>query len=283
MIPVEIARVERCGLTLYAERFAGGVSAVPPGGPAVLLLSAAEAPSSRWPDTLIEFLVEHVGQVVRFDTRDSGRSSAAETGYTLDDLALDAVAVADHFGLDRFHVIGRSMGGMVAQLLALDHPERVATIGLLSSSAGPAEEHGGPAQWFVDRMSARLFGDPPESRAERIEWIVEQQEWFAGSRYPFDRDDVTRRAAAEVDSFWHDTVGHGVAVVESPPRHDRLGSIRCPALVVHGTADPVYPVAHGQALAAGIADARLHLVEELGHELPDAFVDTLIPWLQEFY
>ena len=266
---------------LYAERF-DGTSATST-SPAVVLLSAAEAPSSRWPDEFVERLVATTGPVIRFDTRDSGRSDAASPGYSLDDLAADAVAVLDHFDVEQAHVIGRSMGGMIGQLLALNFTERVRSLVLLSTSAGPSDEHGPPAQWFIERMSERLFGDAPATREERISWIVDQQVWFAGTRFGFDRNAIAERTALEVDLFWHAEPGHGLAVVNVPERYDRLSEIHCPTLVVHGTADPVYPVTHGQALAAGIPDSRLHIVEDLGHELPIAFAEQLGDWVERFF
>ena len=107
-------------------------------------------------------------------------------------LAADAVAVLDHFDVQQAHVIGHSMGGMIGQLLALNFAERVRSLVLLSTSAGPSDEHGPPAHWFVERMSERLFGDRPTTREERISWIVDQQAWFAGPRFGFDRDDDRR-------------------------------------------------------------------------------------------
>lgn len=281
LTPVESTRIDLESVQLFAERFAVDTSF--DRSTAVLLLSAAEAPSTRWPPELIESFTAEIGQVIRFDTRDSGRSSDADHGYTLDDLSADAVGVIDHFGVQTVHVVGRSMGAMVAQVLALEHAKRVLTLSLLSSTAGLSDAHGTPAPWFVERMAERLLCGPPVSHEERIEWIVEQQTWFAGGRYRFDRDDAMGWASAEVDAFWHDDVGHGRAVVESESRYHRLQEIECPAMIVHGTADPVYPVAHGQALAAGIPSSELHLVEQLGHELPDAFAPELADLLIRFW
>lgn len=265
---------------VYVERFDG--TAATNRSPAVVLLSAAEAPSSRWPNEFIERLVSTTGPVIRFDTRDSGRSDAVGPGYSLDDLAADAVSVLDHFDVQQAHVIGRSMGGMIGQLLALNFTERVRSLVLLSTSAGPSDEHGPPEPWIVERMSERLFGGAPATREERISWIVDQQAWFAGNRFGFDRDAITDRTAREVDLFWHAEPGHGMAVVNAPERYDRLGEICCPTLVVHGTTDPVYPVTHGQALAEGIPDSHVHLVEDLGHELPVAFAEQLGDVVERF-
>lgn len=260
---------------LWTEIFGDVTDSVP-----ALLLSEAEAPSSRWPDELIAELCEVTGAVIRFDTRDAGRNQPSATPYSLDDLADDAIAVLDDTGADRAHVIGRSMGGMVAQLLALHHAGRVASLTLVSTTAGASSALPGPEPWLVDRMADRLFGDRPETVEERAEWIVEQLEWFSGRRYDFDRRSALVAAAAEVEAMWHHDCAHGDAVVDAPARYEQLGGIAAPTLVVHGTADPVYPPDHGFALAEGIPDARLELVEGLGHEVPAAFGRPLARLIQ---
>lgn len=234
----------------------------------VLLLSEAEAPSTRWPDELIARLVATVGPVLRFDTRDAGRSDRVEAGFSLDDLAVDARMLLHGFGADRAHVVGRSMGGMVAQLLALDHSSVVRSLTLVSTTGGPDDSLPEPAEWLVERMAARHLGLPPGDDDGRIEWIVEQWEWFAGARVRFDRAAATVRATAELP-WWQPASGHGLAVVEAEPRWGRLGGIVAPTIVVHGTADPVHPPEHALRLAETIPGAQLELIEGLGHELPD--------------
>lgn len=255
-----------------AADFVDGTDDAPP----ALLLSAAEEPASRWPHALIEALAARCGGVVSFDTRGIGRNRSVRPGYGLDDLATDACAVLDQFGVERAHVIGRSMGGMVAQLLALDSPQRVASLTLVSTSAGPDDRVGGPAEWFLEAMSQRLLEGPPDAPVERVGWIVEQLRWFAGPRFEFDEAEAEQAAVEIVSDWWHDEVGHGHAVVEAAPRYNRLAELSQPTLVVHGTADPVYAVAHGQALAEGIPHAEIVLVEGLGHEFPAAFVPQFI-------
>ncbi|MGI9608045.1 MAG: alpha/beta fold hydrolase [Acidimicrobiales bacterium] len=259
-------------ISMWVERIGDSAHGRTP----VLLLSEAEAPSHRWPEPLIDSLVAELGSVIRFDTRDSGRSSWVEPLYGLDDLATDAVAVLDALGVDRAHVVGRSMGGMVAQIVAIVHPERVASLTLISTTPGPDEALGPPEQWLVDHMAERLFAAEPTDPTERVEWLVEQQRWFAGPRFPFEEDRVMAAAVVEVSDFWRGKAGHGAAVVEAGSRMSQLGSVDVPTLVVHGTADPVHPVAHGQALAGAISGARLELVDGLGHELPAAFAPRLV-------
>ena len=130
-------------------------------------------------------------------------------------------------------------------------------------------------------MSERLFAPPPVSHAERVAWVVELDRLFAGPRYPFDEASARSAAEIEVERCWYPESGHGPAVGASPSRLDRLGGVTVSTLVVHGTADPVFPVDHALALAEGIPDASLWLVEGLGHEVPDACLKDLLPRLLE--
>jgi pimeloyl-ACP methyl ester carboxylesterase len=266
------------GQTLHAEWFESDCedgTADP-----VLLLSEAEAPSSRWPDRLIGRLVADVGPVLRFDTRDVGRSPAADDDYALTDLAADAVALLGTFGADRAHVLGRSMGGMVAQLMALHHGTTVRSLTLLSTSPGEGPQLPDPAEWLVERMAQRHLGPTPQTDDEKIRWIVDQWEWFAGSRFGFDRQHATERAIDEL-AWWRPGVKHGRAVVEAPSWFESLATVDVPTVVVHGTADPVYAVEHALAIVDRLPHAQLELVEGLGHELPDGFSDQLADVVQE--
>jgi pimeloyl-ACP methyl ester carboxylesterase len=173
---------------------------------------------------------------------------------------------------------------MVGQLLALDHPERVATLTLVASTPGLGDERLPPADdELLERMTERLFAGPPSDPADRVAWIVELDELFAGTRHPESTGDRIRVAVAEVERGWYPESGHGSAVVSSPSRLDRLGTLGVPTLVVHGTTDPVFPVEHGLALAEGIPGADLWLVEELGHELPDGLVPDLLDRLDRLF
>ena len=258
-----------------------------PGAPeagAVLLVSGADSHCTRWTSAFIQPLLDLGHRVVRYDHRDSGLSTKvpADVGYTLADLADDACAVMDEHGILRTHVIGRSMGGMVGQVMALDHADRVATLTLLCSSPGLGDESLPlAADWLVDRMAERLFAPPPADDAERVAWIVELDEMFAGDRYPLTTAERIRTASAEVERCWYPESGHGPAVNSSPSQLGRLAGISVPTLVVHGTADPVFPVEHAVALADGIPDAGLWLVEGLGHEVPDGLVPELLERIRE--
>ena len=268
-------------IELFSEAF-DPASTWSSGDPAVLLVSGADSHCTRWTLDLIGPLADHGLRVVRYDHRDSGLSTkvSSEIGYTLDDLADDALAVLDEHGIDRAHVVGRSMGGMVAQVLALDHPRRVDTLTLVSTTPGLGDDRLPPAtNWLVEQMAERLFTPPPTTPQQRVAWIVEMDEMFSGSRYPVATGDRLRVAIDEVERCWYPESGHGPAVNSSPSRLDRLGEVTVPTLVVHGTTDPVFSVEHALALAEGIPDSELWLVEDLGHEFPDGLVSDLLPRL----
>lgn len=246
----------------------------------VLFLSEAEEPSSRWPIELLSSVAERSGGSIWFDTRDIGRSSWVEDPYDIIDLMADALTVLDSYEVEKAHLVGRGMGGQIAQQLALAMPQRVQSLTLISSTPGRREEHGDPEPWLVDKMTERLFADPPVEPQAIAEWIVDQLEWFNGPVFPFDRDAAIARATDEVQRGWRGPNGHGMAVVEAPDVVDFLPNLTLPTLVVHGTSDPVYPVAHGQGLSERISSAELVLIEGMGHELPTGFVPELVSLME---
>ena len=265
---------DETSIELHVEAFG------PDDGDPVLLLSGADAQCTRWTPAFVDPLVEAGHRVVRFDTRDCGLSTKlpSDVGYTLDDLAADACRVLDCEGVDAAHLVGRSMGGMVAQVMALDHADRVLSMTLLCSTPGLGDERlPPPEERLIDQITERLFSAPPVGHAERVAWIVGLDRLFAGPRYPFDEVVGALVADADVTRCWFPETGHGPAVNSSPSRLDRLGDIGVRTLVVHGTADPVFPVEHGIVLAEGIPGANLWLVEGLGHEVPDACAAELLP------
>ena len=251
-------------------------------GEPVVLLAGADAPGFRWHPGFVDALVAEGFEVVRFDHRDCGRSTTLgpDAGYLLEDLAEDVIGLLAYFGYESAHLVGRSMGGMVAQVAALEHPDRVRSLSLIGSTPGVDDERlPGPDEAFVDAMVRRLFAGPPDDELELVDWLVELGELMAGDAFGFDRAEAALLARAEVLTGWHAESGHGVAAYGSPSRVDRLHEIRQPTLVVHGTADPVLPIEHGRALALGIDGAVFVEVEGLGHETPAPMLAGLLPAL----
>lgn len=266
-------RVQNGSVELHCEEYRqGNFQASAP----MLLLSEAEAPSSRWPDELLTALVEQYGRVIWFDTRDTGRSSWPLDPYSMDDLAGDVLAVLDAHGVGAAHLFGRSMGGQVAQAVALTAPERVASMVLMSTTPGRREELGLPEEWLIEKMSERFLQEPPGDPTGRAEWIVDQLEWFAGPAFAFDRDERLAAVAEESANYWRGPNAHGVAVIEAPDILDELAQLTMPVTIIHGTADPVLPVAHATALNDAIPGSTLHLIEGLGHDLPAAVMPQIL-------
>jgi pimeloyl-ACP methyl ester carboxylesterase len=240
----------------------------------IVLLGGADATALRWPPALVDALAAGGHRVLRVEHRDSGRSTKIDPDrpYRLEDLADDVAGVLAALDAGPAHVLGYSMGGAVAQVLALQQPGLVRSLVLVATTPGAGDDRlPAPDDEFVAQMAERLFAPPPRSRTERIEWTVDLYRLLAGVRYPFDEEAQRELAAAELDIVWYPESGHGVAANASPSRLDRLDEIRAPTLVVHGDRDVVYAIQHAESLAAGIAEAELVVVEGLGHELPPAF------------
>lgn len=254
----------------------------PDSGDPVVLLAGADTPGFRWAPSFVDQLVAAGHHVIRYDHRDCGRSTplGPEAGYLLDDLASDVVGLLDRLTIGSAHLVGRAMGGMVAQVMGLEHADRVASLTLLSTTAGVDDERlPGPDEGFVDKMMRRLYAGPPDDHAGRIQWLVELAESMAGTAYRLDLEAEVVLADAQLRTGWSPNSGHGGAAFGSPSRLERLGEIQHPTMVVHGTADPVLPIEHGKALALGIDGAVYIEVEQLGHEAPAAFLEELTPSL----
>lgn len=253
------------------------------GHPTVLLVNGAGSTSPLWSRQLVDPILAAGFQVVRFDNRDIGRSTwMPETKYTLQDMADDTAAVLDAAGATQAHIFGRSMGGMTAQWLAVTHPDRVRSLVLLYTSPGIVDERLPRSQPSVAAQSAAEAAAPATDEA-RSKIRHASNEFYAGSRYEFDREWSLAEAKAEVDHAPWNLPGHFAAVLRTPSLIDRLGEISAPTLVLHGDEDPIVPVEHGRFLAESIEGAIYHEFEGLSHELPPAFCDEITPTVIDFF
>ena len=207
--------------------------------------------------------------VIRYDHRDTGQSSSVDFKnhpYSLDDLARDALMVLDGYGIPEAHVVGLSMGGFLAQLLALDHPDRVLTLTLMMTSPDQRVYFAAtmgqdtsrydlppPSREFLEHL-ASTRRNPPKAADEAIASAVDGWRICNGNGIPFDAESMYRlqqrlwaRAKAPLAA-----INHVLATVGSPGRTQRLGRITVPTLVIHGQNDPCLPVEHGIALAKAI-------------------------------
>jgi pimeloyl-ACP methyl ester carboxylesterase len=250
-----------------------------PTDPSVLLIMGASASMDHWPRDFCERLAAAGRHVIRFDHRDTGQSPTDPPGkpsYTGDDLAADPLRILDRLGVERAHVVGMSMGGALAQVIAVEHPERLLSLTLMSTSAMfPG----------LPDPSERLSQVPPEpdwaDRAATIDYLLEVQRLYAGS-HAFDEQEERETLGRVYDRTRNLASGANHYLVEGAdlPR-ERLHEIRVPVLVIHGTADPLFPLPHGEALAAAIPGARLLVIDGLGHEVPRWACDEIVPAIVE--
>jgi pimeloyl-ACP methyl ester carboxylesterase len=266
MIAMGSKTIGDSGLSLYSESF--GSSTDPP----LLLIMGAMSSGVWWPEDFCRQLAGRGRFVIRYDHRDTGRSTSYDPGrmaYSIEDLADDAIRVLDAYGSRHAHIVGMSLGGYLAQLIALKYSWRVLSLTLIAS------ERLAPADATMPAMAPSIL--EYHARAGELDWsdresVVQYQvgAWrlLSGSAHPFDEAAVRAMAIAAFDrspnlrtSFNHAGLGEADRWV------GRLGEIGAPALVIHGTEDPVLPYAHGLALEAELPAAVLLTLEGTGHEL----------------
>ena len=252
--------------------------------PVLLWIMGFTAQMTAWDEEFLAMFVERGYCCVRFDNRDCGLSSKLEgvsvdpaavmkahlfgdpmppVPYTLSEMAGDACAVLDAIGVERAHVVGASMGGMIAQTFAIEHPHR--TLSLTSIMSNPGDiEVGQP----TPEAAEVLFSPPPSSREEYIAGSERWKVWM--SRKHFDAAEVRSRAAREYDrSFYPEGSPRQLAAIyASGSRVEALAGLSVPTLVIHGTDDTLLPLPGGEATAKAIPGSRLLVVEDMGHDLP---------------
>jgi pimeloyl-ACP methyl ester carboxylesterase len=248
------------GIELEYETFRSHHDAVP-----LLLISGLGGQMIGWDVELCELLASRGFLVIRFDNRDMGLSTWMETAYALDDMAADAAGLLDALEIAAAHVLGVSMGGFIAQLVALNHPNRVLT--LTSVMSGPGGEDEVPP---TDEATQVLLVRAPKAREERIEVGLWAKQKLLGSVDPYDEVYERARVTAAVDRAYHPAgfARQLGAIVDAPSRLERLRSLRLPVLVIHGKDDILVPLDNGRKVAAAIRGARLIEIEGMGHDLP---------------
>ena len=277
--------VEANGVSLGVQEFGA------PTDPGVLLIAGAASSMDWWEDGLCERIAAGGRRVVRYDLRDTGRSVASPAGspgYTGQDLVDDAVALLGVLRLEPVHLVGISMGGGIAQQIAVDHPDKVATLTVMSTTpAGPIAT-GQPELPPPDPRLTAFFADPPPppdwaDREAAVAYLLAGVGAFAGD-LGVDEARVRAVAARMYDrtvDFAASQTNHWILDGGDGSPDDRLGGITTPTLVIHGTADPLFPIAHGEALARAIPGAVFLPLPGAGHEHPppvfwDVVVEALL-------
>lgn len=241
--------------------------------PAILLIMGAGTSSVLWPDLFCQLLAKSNFFVIRYDNRDSGKSSSVyfkNNPYNLDDLAQDAINVLDFYKIKKANIIGLSMGGFIAQLLAINYPDRVLSLVSMSSTC----DH---SPLFVNKENKH---DLPGSRIKILSprkeakysknlanTFVKAWKLYSGSDKFFDYDFAQILAIKFIENTkdFASSGNHGKAIERSEVRTEKLKKVFLPALVIHGQNDPLLPVEHGLFTAQIIPESQLEIIQEMGH------------------
>lgn len=262
-----------------------------PAAEPVLMIMGLGMQLIDWPDALVRRLVERGFRVIRFDNRDAGLSQGFDDSpalhlgwaamryllhlpvsspYTLRDMADDALGVLDALGLERAHVCGASLGGMIAQHLAAEYPQRVQSLVLMMSSSG-SRRLPQPDLQTLRGLMERPSGSHPDALVDHLERVLN----VIGSPAYGDPARLRERIRAAAVRAWRPagTARQMLAVMADGDRSELLSRIAAPTRVIHGRDDPLVPVACGDDLAQRIPGAVLDVVTEMGHDLPDALCE----------
>ncbi|MES2638212.1 MAG: alpha/beta hydrolase [Myxococcota bacterium] len=268
-------------------------------GPAIVLVMGIATQMIFWDVAFCQALAARGFRVIRFDNRDIGLSThLTDAGipdlprlvarammglpvaapYTLSDMAADLVGLLDALDLERAHIVGISMGGMIAQHVAIEAPERVASLTSLMSTAGGRRHLIGQP-----RALSAFLGARPKGREEGAEFVVKLFRVLNGAGVPFPEAEIRARAEEAVARSWHPEgfPRHLAAILASGNRTPALARVRVPTLVLHGAEDPLIPVAAGIATARAIPNAAMRVVPGMGHSLPPAVWPEVLDALVE--
>ena len=266
-----------------------------PQHPAVVLIMGLGMQLMAWPDLFCQQLVARGYRVVRFDNRDCGLSGRApgkkranlllamaasalglpvRTPYTLEDMAGDAIGLMDRLGIERAHIVGASMGGMIAQVLAAKFPQRVLSLTSIMSTSGnrKVSKPTKPARKVL--LSRPTDPKDPESV---IEYMVKMFGVIGSPGYPSSKEELRSRIGHSVRRAYEPagTARQLLAIIASGDRRKLLHTIAVPTLVIHGADDPLVPIAAGRDTAQNIPGASLLVIEGMGHDFPEALMPRL--------
>ncbi|MBS0385105.1 MAG: alpha/beta fold hydrolase [Proteobacteria bacterium] len=261
----------------------------------MLLIMGLGAQMTRWPPGLYEKLVARGFRVIRFDNRDVGLSKKfsgapkieqvigaimkgekPDIPYSLDDMAADAVGLLDYLGIDRAHIVGASMGGMIGQLVAADYPERALSFtSIFSTTGNPALPHATPEAMAVITTRAP---DPNRDIDAYLDQMIRNARTIGSPGYPFDEKLLRERLLSDVRRAYEPlgVARQIAAITASGDRRAKLAKIKAPTVVLHGDSDPLVPVEGGRDTAASIPGAELRIIPNMGHDLPPSLYDVVV-------
>lgn len=262
----------------------------------LILVMGMSAQMTWWPESLCQKLVDAGFFVIRMDNRDAGRSDRFETTqsitrndivkaffklrrnppYTLSDMADDVIGLLDHLGLESVHAVGASMGGMIVQTMAIEHPERVRSFVSMMSTTGNRT-----VGWQSPRLIPRMLRPGAATKAEYVQQTLESVGVMGSPRFPEDPNSAADRAELTWDRGLSGTgtMRQIMAILSQPDRTRGLRMLRMPVGVIHGSVDPLVHPSGGRATAAAVIGAEFDLIEGMGHDLPvelhDRFVSVI--------
>ncbi len=281
-----MAQAQANGITLEYDSFGRA------GDPTILLIMGFSAQMIMWPVAFCRGLAERGFRVIRFDNRDVGKSThltnlgapnvpeammkmmsgqTVTAPYHLEDMAQDSVALLDALGVENAHIVGASMGGMIAQIVAAKHPKHARSLVSIMSTTGNRSL----PQAKPEAMAAITTPPASDSREDRIAAGVKALRVIGSPGYPATDAELREAVIANIDRVPYDPAGVGrqlLAIVAATPRNDILKNVMCPALVIHGADDPLIPVEGGKDTAASIPGAKLTIVPGMAHDFTDALV-----------
>jgi pimeloyl-ACP methyl ester carboxylesterase len=271
--------IEANGVQLCTEPFGD------PANPPILLVMGIGASMLWWEEGFCRMLADGGRFVIRYDHRDTGRSITYEhgrPGYTGSDLVADAAGVLEAYEIPAAHVVGVSAGGAFAQLLALDYPDRVLSLVLISTSpALPGDRDLPSSTEEFGRFVSTAQVDWSDTDSV-VNYLVDYSRVLAGGRRPFDEAAIGDLVARDVERARDiAALQNHDAIPDDERQRKPLSSIAAPTLVIHGTADPMFPIEHGEALAEAIPDATLLRLEGAGHGVDRTDWETVAPAILE--
>src|SRR5918992_3872912 len=281
-------RAQGNGIEIVYETFGD------PSPPPLLLVMGLGMQLIHWDDELCELLASRGFRVIRFDNRDAGLSTQidarvpnmaramaglkVEAPYLLDDMAADTAGLLDHLGIEAAHLVGASMGGMIAQSVAIGYPERVLSLTSIMSTTG---------ERLVGRPKLRVWGvlarRAPRDKDAYVEYFVRIFKLIGSKGFPSDEGRIRELAAASYERA-HRPAGTArqlAAIMASPDRTEKLRRVQVPTTVFHGRADPLVPFRAGRATAEAIPGARLVAIPGMGHDLPREVWPRLVDEIAE--
>lgn len=244
----------------------------------VLLINGLGSQMTRWPEAFCQKLVARGYRAIRFDNRDTGKTTWFQPGerYALSDMAADAMAVLDAAGVRQAHVAGVSMGGMIGQAVAIEHSDRVLSLtSIMSATGGPGTLDSTPEANKVLTVPAP---DPKVDFEAFVAHGLKNARTIGSPAYPWEEAILRQRVISEYERAFNPTGTQRQmgAIRGDGDRSERLGKLNVPTVVLHGADDPLVPLKGGEATAAAIPGAELRIVPGMGHDMPPSLYDTFI-------